>query len=471
MTTLKFGDLFAGGGGTTTGALLVTGVKVPWAVNHSKEAIELHAINHPETEHYREDIRTLDITKLCYVDEIWASMECTNYSIAKGGKPRDPDSRSLPWEMPRYIKYLMPDYFKVENVKEFMMWGRLDENGKPMSRYRGEEYLKWVKCICGLGYVYDWKILNCADYGEYTSRRRYFGVFSKIGANRYRFPPQTHDKNGDFDMPKWKACKDKIDLTNHGKSIFGRKKELSPNTMERIAAGMRKYCPELTQFIMQYYGTGGFNEIDHPLKTITTKDRHALVTIEKEKEQFLVKHYSGKPKHKSNSLNSPSPTITTAGNLSLITTFITDHCHVGSIQDINEPLKTQLTRQTKQFIAAQFNPNGNPGANVKSIDEPLHTLTAVQKTQFITTYFPEITDCGTEEEVIQLIRLIIKKLKISMRFLDPDELGAITGFPDHYFDSVRTKKLKVWLIGNAVPIGMAKVLVEATINTMNQKAG
>lgn len=39
MTEVKFGDLFAGGGGTTTGALSVPGLKVVWALNHSSEAI------------------------------------------------------------------------------------------------------------------------------------------------------------------------------------------------------------------------------------------------------------------------------------------------------------------------------------------------------------------------------------------------------------------------------------------------
>ncbi len=462
MTKLTFGDLFAGGGGTTTGALLVPEVEVLWAVNHSPEAIELHSINHPETEHYQEDIRLLNETKLKHVDVLWASLECTNYSIAKGGLPRDADSRTLAWELPRYVIHCNPDYIYIENVREFMMWGRLDENGKPMSKHRGEDYLKWIKYMCDLGYVYDWKILNSADYGAYTSRRRFFGVFSKIGVIRYKFPSQTHDKNGAFDIPKWKACKEKINLTNHGKSIFGRKKSLSPNTLERIAAGIKKYCPELDQFIMQYYGNGGFNKIEDPLKTITTKDRHALISIEK--EQFLAKHYSGKPKHKSNSLNSPSPTITTAGNLSLITTFITDHCHSGSVQSTDVPLKTQTTRQTKQFIAAQFNSNGNPGANIRSINDPAFSLTTSQKTQFITAYFYNIKDIESIKNYKQLIELFFEGLNISMRFLDPDELAAITGFPNGYFDSVRTKKLKVWMIGNAVPVIMAKVLINSIVD-------
>lgn len=43
---LKFGDLFAGGGGVTTGAIAVPGIKVVWALNHSKVAIEHHSKKH-----------------------------------------------------------------------------------------------------------------------------------------------------------------------------------------------------------------------------------------------------------------------------------------------------------------------------------------------------------------------------------------------------------------------------------------
>jgi len=84
---ITFGDLFAGGGGTSTGAMMLPNVKVDWAVNHSDIAIQTHARNHPKTIHYRENVRNLDVRKLSKVNVLWASLECTNFSIARGRIP------------------------------------------------------------------------------------------------------------------------------------------------------------------------------------------------------------------------------------------------------------------------------------------------------------------------------------------------------------------------------------------------
>jgi C-5 cytosine-specific DNA methylase len=50
---------------------------------------------------------------------------------------------------------------------------------------------------------------------------------------------------------------------------------------------------------------------------------------------------------------------------------------------------------------------------------------------------------------------------IRLRFLTPDELADITGFPKDYrwFGS---NKFKTWMIGNAVPILLSKVIIYET---------
>ena len=48
-----------------------------------------------------------------------------------------------------------------------------------------------------------------------------------------------------------------------------------------------------------------------------------------------------------------------------------------------------------------------------------------------------------------------------MRFLTPEELGKITGFPDGYFNKLKvSKKLQVKMIGNAAPVNLAKSVIE-----------
>ncbi|HRG77840.1 MAG TPA: DNA cytosine methyltransferase, partial [Leptospiraceae bacterium] len=152
---MKFVDLFCGAGGVTSGIenAMHSGKKIAEViacVNHDPLAIESHYSNHPNAVHYTEDIRTLNIEPLIeLVNEhrydyicLWASLECTNFSKAKGGLPRDADSRTLANDLLRYIDGIDPDYIFIENVEEFMSWGPLNEHGKPISKLEGQDYIQ-----------------------------------------------------------------------------------------------------------------------------------------------------------------------------------------------------------------------------------------------------------------------------------------------------------------------------------------
>lgn len=248
---LLYIDLFCGAGGTSTGVEYATVngekcAKVIACVNHDANAIASHAANHPDALHFTEDIRTLDLTGLVKHTNrsrwmnpeakvvLWASLECTNFSKAKGGQPRDADSRTLAEHLFRYIEALNPDYIQIENVEEFMCWGELDENGHPISRYKGTSYLRWVKNVCAYGYNFDFRLLNAADYGAYTSRKRFFGQFARHGLP-IAFPKATHAKQihetsseyslfpEEETLERWKPVREVLDLDDEGESIFGRK--------------------------------------------------------------------------------------------------------------------------------------------------------------------------------------------------------------------------------------------------------
>ena len=171
---LLYIDLFCGAGGTSSGVeyARVDGMKcaeVIACVNHDKNAILSHQANHPHTLHFTEDIRTLELSPM------------VEHLQKNGGQPRDADSRTLAEHLFRYIEAIDPDYIQIENVEEFMCWGALDENGKPVSKDQGSDYMRWVKNVCGYGYDFDWRILNAADFGAYTSRKRFFGQFARKG--------------------------------------------------------------------------------------------------------------------------------------------------------------------------------------------------------------------------------------------------------------------------------------------------
>ena len=83
-------DLFAGGGGASTGIEQAIGRSVDVAINHDPEAIALHTINHPQTKHYCSDVFEVDLftaTEGRPVGLLWASPDCKHFSKAKGGKP------------------------------------------------------------------------------------------------------------------------------------------------------------------------------------------------------------------------------------------------------------------------------------------------------------------------------------------------------------------------------------------------
>lgn len=405
---LLYIDLFSGAGGTSTGVEFaqVNGqkcAKVVACVNHDINAILSHSENHPETLHFTEDIRTLELSPMIthlnamrvkYPEALvvlWASLECTNFSKAKGGQSRDADSRTLAEHLFRYIDAISPDFIHIENVEEFMSWGDVDENGKPVSMDRGRSYLRWVKNICKYGYNYDWKICNSADYGAYTARKRYFGQFAKKGLP-ISWPEPTHAKvvteGGLFGrLERWKAVKDVLDLKDEGESIFTRKKPLAEKTLERIYAGLIKFVAGgKDKWIMKYNSTNGKTgkhippSLDEPSPVISCQGRLGIVST-----QFLSKYYSGSPEDKNTSLEAPAHTIRTKDGQSLISTnFLSAYYGNGHNHSILSPCPVVTTVDrfsyiTPQFLDMQYG-NGSPA----TIDTPAGTVTTSPKHNLVT---------------------------------------------------------------------------------------
>jgi DNA (cytosine-5)-methyltransferase 1 len=429
-------DLFCGAGGTSTGVELSTldivqlskplkFAKVIACVNHDKNAIASHAANHPNARHYTEDIRTLDLTDLVahvlsmkkiYPNAkfvLWISAECTSHSNAKGGTSRDPDSRSLPEEMYRYIKAIDPDIIQVENVKEFLDWGPLivkvvrDKKTKeelycpldfkkekkkrgqkqiihirptwiPDPRFKKTYYNRWINEIQSFGYYYECKLLNAADYGAYTSRIRYFGIFAK--EKKYIvFPQPTHSKDGK-NLRKWKAVKHILDFKEIGVSIFGRKKNLSENTLKRIYAGLIKFVAggkENFRFIQQRNSgkpESKIIDIEGPARTITaTGGNQDLVQC------FLSKYYSGHPESKNISIDSPAGTLTCVDSHSLVSAkFLSTYNGNGQNQSIECPALTVTCKDRFCLIDSRFIMNNySGGGQTTDINQPSPAIKTV----------------------------------------------------------------------------------------------
>jgi DNA (cytosine-5)-methyltransferase 1 len=138
-------DLFAGGGGASSGIEWATGRSPDIAINHDAQAVSLHKANHPLTKHYVSDVYTVDpiqATKGQPVALLWASPDCTHHSKARGAAPnRDKKRRALAWVVTRWAGQVRPSVIMLENVMEFADWGPLIGpvgNRQPCPRRKGK---------------------------------------------------------------------------------------------------------------------------------------------------------------------------------------------------------------------------------------------------------------------------------------------------------------------------------------------
>src|SRR6266508_363504 len=117
------------------------------------------------------------------------------------------------------------------------------------------------------GDTVDWRILNAADYGDPTTRKRLF-----IIARNYqplKWPEPTHHKDGGDifgTRPRWKAAREIIDWSIQGESIFKRKRPLAENTLRRIWAGLMKYGGKA--FVLGQQSGAVARDVDQPIPTI-----------------------------------------------------------------------------------------------------------------------------------------------------------------------------------------------------------
>lgn len=415
-------DLFCGAGGTTIGFEMSDCAIVIACVNHDHKAIESHHANNPNVVHFLEDMRTVSMEKLMEIVDrykvlypdakviLWASLECTNFSKAKGGMPRDADSRTLANHLDRYVLAIQPDYIQIENVVEFMAWGPLDDNGKPISRKNGEDWLRWRNMMCGFGYRDEWRQLNAADFGAYTSRNRLFGIFAK-GDLPIKWPQPTHSKKpieGNSllkPLNKWKPVKEVLDFEDEGNSIFGRKKPLSDKTLERIYAGLVKYVAGgKDNFLAKIYAVSsnshGTYSTDATAHTITTRDAHALI-----KTAFISKYYSGKPDGKNIPVTGPAGTITCVDGQALVQTRFISQYNSGYPElrnkSINVPCNTVTTNNRFSIICSKFLSTYYGNGSNTSLSKPSPTITTKDRLSIISPSFiyRDFTNSGFHSSV------------------------------------------------------------------------
>ena len=519
--TIHATDLFAGAGGTSTGLVLACrdmGAEVDLlAINHWEVAVATHSKNHPWARHLLTRVEAVDPREAVpggRLQILVSSPECRHFSMARGGRPVSDQLRSSAWHILRWLELLDVDSLLVENVPEFEGWGPVGRGNRPIQKQKGETFRAWLQAIRSLGYNVDFRVLNAADYGDATSRRRLF-VVARKGRKPIAWPRPLYSRRGKTPGTKpWRAAREIIDWSLKGQSIFDRERPLAPRTVARIMEGLRRFGgDELRPFLVLMEHGGGVRSVDRPLPTVTTARggsmgvaepftigvcgrnlsprpvRDPLPTLTHRSTRWLIEHEvqpftvtTDRPEtNRSLPRSTEEPIATVVANnerIALAEPFILSPEGVfrgNAPHSVSDPLGTITQRGgghvVEPFLVPNFGERDGQAPRTHAVSEPLPAVTSHGAgglvEPFLTTYYrnggvssvEEPTPVVTTKDRIALVQPVIngRALDIRFRMLEPRELAAAMGFPAEYeFTGTRTDVVRQ--IGNAVAVQTARWL-------------
>lgn len=482
MRTIRAVDLFCGAGGTSSGLLAACeqlGAKLDLlAINHWAVAIATHQANLPSVRHLCADVASVDprgAVPSGRLDFLWASPECKFFSTARGGRPINDQKRADPWQVIRWASELYVRALAIENVPEFRAWGPLNAHGRPIKSRRGETYQAFLETLRRLGYAVEDRVLNAADYGDPTTRRRLF-ILARRDGRPIRWPGPTHAAAGSLvpGLKPWRAAREIIDWSLEGESIFGRRRPLSPNTIERIIAGLQRFGgPELGPFLVVLRGTDPYHlqqsarPIELPLPSVCASTSHFGLAEPVAGAFLLGQQSGGAPRD----VADPVPTVATDGAISLVE-FLVPHYSEREGQkprthSLDQPMPTVPASKQHGLVQAfliHVNHGNNPrgsgrgnGGRVRSTTEPMPTVTSTSRGLKPVS---EPLDTVTTKDRFGLVTFEKEAgglaLDIRFRLLKSHELARAQSLGHFRFAGNVGEQVRQ--IGNAVPRELATAL-------------
>ena len=517
-------DFFCGGGGAGTGLEIGLGRAVNVAKNHSPQAISMHTMNHPGARHFTTDVFEGDPDTECDGKAVgWFHMspDCTHHSQAAGGQPRKREIRNLSWIGLKWGGKKRPRVISLENVKQILQWGRLiakrdKATGRvvklggdvaapgevvpvgqqfliPDPKQRGRTWHRFVALLEGMGYVVEWKVIKACDFGAPTSRERLF-MIARCDGQPIVWPEPTHAKNPTKGQQKWKTAADCIDFTDLGKSIFGRKKDLAPATLRRVAKGMKKFVIDsAAPFIVPIANWSGetVQSADEPLRTVTSYPKGGAFSVVS--PTLIQSGYGERPGQEPRvpGLDHPLGTVTNTGSQQQLVAANLVHLRGNcDARDVNDPLHTISAGGQHHGLASAFMERAFGGSVGQGLEEPAPTVTAggggksslvsltlspeheagaLRVAAFLISYYgtENISACDspaptiTTKDRLAMVTVMVKGtpyviVDICLRMLKPSELYKAQGFPSDYIithgadGTPFTKTQQVHMCGNSV---------------------
>ncbi|HCT2507421.1 TPA: DNA cytosine methyltransferase [Aeromonas dhakensis] len=403
-------DNFAGGGGASTGIEMALGRSPEIAINHDPDAISMHTVNHPTTEHYCEsvwDIVPRDVVAGRPVGLVWLSPDCKHFSKAKGSTPVSKKIRGLAWVTLRWAATVRPRVIMLENVEEFQTWGPLlidaEGNARPDPAKKGRTFNSFINALRRQGYKVEWRELRACDYGTPTIRKRLFLIARRDGAPIV-WPKPTHGdpasaavKAGKL-LP-WPTAADVIDWSIPCPSIFERKRPLAENTLRRIAKGLERFVINAAEpFIVKCNHTStrtvydcfrgqGINE---PLQTVTATPGFALV--QPQLAPFITEHANAS-QQRNMLADEPLRTICAqvkGGHFALVAPVIARQFGNSVGQSVEGPLGTVMAKADKSQLVTAFLAKHYTGVVGAELTQPLPTVTTVDHNALVTSHLVKL---------------------------------------------------------------------------------
>lgn len=394
-------DLFCGAGGTSTGlaaACKELGAQVELiAVNHWTIAVETHKKNHPWATHYCEAIERIDPRKVVpsgRLKLLVASPECTHHAKARGARPMNDQSRAQCWHILKWAQELYVENILVENVEEFIDYGPLGADGRPMKSKKGETFRAFIQALESMDYRVEYKVLNSADFGDATTRKRLFILCRRPSHKKIYWPPPSHTKSPEAgelfekNLKPWVPAKKIIDWTIEGQSIFNRPRPLKRTTLERIAAGIKKFCGAAAEpFLIILRRHMDALSVDGPLPAVCASGNHVALCEPKPDDFILQQQSGGAPR----SVEKPTPTISGKGAQALVQpeAFMIPFYNERKGQsprthDVNSPVPSIPATGSGKFGLIEPELEGfilpqNSSNKARSVKDPVPTLTTTSR--------------------------------------------------------------------------------------------
>lgn len=494
-------DWFCGAGGSSQGMHSIPGVRMARAANHWERAIESHAANFPEVDHYRGDIREAPVEKWPVTDIFWASPECPQWSNARG-KRRDFDaslqgdlfdgfgpseeverSRALMEEVPMYLRGVqerggLVKAGVVENVVDVRAWDQWDRwigeikklgyktrvialnsmHADPRTVHKAPQsrdrlYVAyWHE---SLGRTPDWDkwlrprawCTGCETWVQAVQRFKDPGRDMGRYRQQYVYRCPNTSCRSQIVEPETLPAAIAIDWTLPGQRIGDRTKPLAEKTLARIQAGLKKFAQPLV------VPTGGTwrndaTPVAEAIPTRTTRENNGLAIPP------LLIPVEGRDGKEPNSANLPLRTQTARNETGLAwLPFIAELRGGGSV--------ARSAAESLATVTASGNHHGlvtPDGVDWQSLLVPYYSKGAAQSvTEPIGTVMTR--------DKYALVQGKVDINDIRFRMLEPHEIGRAMSFADQYI-VLGSKRERVRQYGNAVTPNCAEVIVAALVEAI-----